>query len=186
LANNRHDRQAPSPGITARFRPRDIRDKIYPDLERFPDIWGLFGGRSTIRTGLIDRLRTAVIFLQGRLSTASSYRAASTPSRPTLLSWTAHRTHRPCSHIMWLFSRHQPSEAQHGSAGSSNHLSLESFSEVGRAQRRGCPQQPIATHWMAVGDRPSIVRRLSADINHGGASLGESTRLNPRLTSLHV
>jgi hypothetical protein len=67
-------------------------------------IFGVFlEGRSTIRTGLIDRLRTAVIFLQGRLSTASSYRATSTPSRPTLLSWTAHRTHRPCSHIMWLF-----------------------------------------------------------------------------------
>jgi hypothetical protein len=151
-------------------------------------IFGVFlEGRSTIRTGLIDRLRTAVIFLQGRLSTASSYRAASTPSRPRLLSWTAHeltdRARTSCGCFQALAER---GSTRLDRPQSSNHLSLESFSEVGRAQRRGCPQQPIATHWMAVGDRPSIVRRLSADINHGGASLGESTRLNPRLTSSHV
>jgi len=71
--------------------------KIYLDLARFPDIWGLFEGRLTIRTGSIVRLQTAVISSHDRLNTALSSQPASTPSRPTPCKSMARQTRLPCS-----------------------------------------------------------------------------------------
>jgi hypothetical protein len=156
LANNRHDRQAPSPGITARFRPRDMRDKIYPDLERIPDIWGLFGGTFDDPNWFDRSAANCRHIFTGSAQRGVALRAASTPSRPTLPSWTAHRTHRPCSHIMWLFpgiSRARLNTARPASVIKSSQLRVIFGSRPRATARRSSRSRRIG--WRSMIDRAS-------------------------------